>query len=96
MLVNVACKVPPTDYFTLNNFFVELIYRPLTPYNITNWRVFNDYQQIIDVLHSEDTFKGYVINDEQHVDYLQTIALGDEFEKVNRIPRSIVRLEKLF
>ena len=60
MLVNVASNLSPSDDFTHEIFSMELIYRPLVPDNITNWRIFDDVQQIIDFLHLEDTFKGSV------------------------------------
>ena len=39
--------------------------------NITNWRVFEDDEQIIKFLHLEDTFKESVIDDEHHEALLQ-------------------------
>ena len=66
MLANAASNICPSDDFSHNKFSVELIYRLLIPDNITNWRVFEDNEQIIILLHSEDTFKGSVIDDEQY------------------------------
>jgi ribonuclease HI len=66
MLENVASNLILSDDFTHDIFFVELIYRPSIPSNITNWRIFDDDQQIIDYLHLEYTFRGLVIDDEQH------------------------------
>ena len=66
MLANAASNLCPSDDFSHDKFSVELIYRPLILDNITNWRVFEDDEQIINFLHSEDTFKGSVIDDEQH------------------------------
>ena len=71
MLANVASNLCPSDDFSQDKFFVELIYRPSIPDNITNGRVFKDDDQIINFLHSEDTFKGSVIDDEQHESLLQ-------------------------
>jgi hypothetical protein len=65
-LANAASKLSPSDDFTHNKFSIELIYEPSIPDNITNWIIFNDNQQIIDFLHSEDTFRGSVIGDEHH------------------------------
>ena len=73
-----------------------MIYRPSVPDNITNWRVFEDDEQIINFLHSEDTFKGSVIDDEQHEALLQASALEEKPEHSNIIPKNIVRLEQLF
>ena len=74
MLANAASNLFPSDDFCHDKFSVELIYRPSIPDNITNWRVFEDDEQIINFLHSEDTFKGSVIDDEQHEALLQALA----------------------
>ena len=66
ILENATSKLSPSDDFTHDRFFVELFYRPLVSYNITNWRIFDDDQQIINFLHSKYTFKGLMIDDEQH------------------------------
>jgi hypothetical protein len=52
MLANEASTLSPSDDFTHEGFSIELIYRPLILDNITNWRIFDDDQQIIDLLHS--------------------------------------------
>ena len=51
MLANVASNLSASDDFSHDIFFVELIYRMSVPKNITNWRIFDDDQQIIDFLH---------------------------------------------
>jgi len=66
MLANVASGLIPVDYFFANAFPVELIFRPSTPDNITNWWVFDDDSQIIQFPIDMDTFKGSIINDSQH------------------------------
>ncbi|CAF4460478.1 unnamed protein product, partial [Adineta steineri] len=96
MLANAASNICPSDDFSHEKFSVELIYRPSVPDNITNWRVFEDDEQIINFLHSEDTFKGSIIDDEQHEALLQASASEEKPEHSNIIPKNIVRLEKLF
>ena len=64
MLPTVASNLCPSDNFSHDKFSIELIYRPSIPNNITNWRVFEDDDQIIKFVHSEDTFKGLVIDNE--------------------------------
>ena len=54
MLANVASNLFPSDDFSHETFFVELIYRSSIPDNITNWRVFEDDEQIINFLHLRD------------------------------------------
>ena len=80
MLANAASNLFPSDDFSHDKFSLELIYMSSIPDNITNWRVFEDDEQIINFLHSEDTFKGSVIDDEQHEALLQASALEDNPE----------------
>jgi ribonuclease HI len=51
LLANVASKLLPAKGISPNAFSVELLFRPSVPDNITNWRVFDDDQQIINFLH---------------------------------------------
>jgi nitrogen regulatory protein PII-like uncharacterized protein len=95
MLANATSNIFPTDDFSHDKFYAELIYRLLIPDNIMNWRVFEDDEQIINFLHSKDTFKGSVIDDEQHETLLQALASEKKPEESNIIPKNIVRLEKL-
>jgi hypothetical protein len=60
--------------------------------NITNWRRFDDDKHIINFLHSKDTFKGSIIDNEQHEALLQALALEDKPEYINTMPKNIVRL----
>jgi hypothetical protein len=66
LLANVASKLLPTEGLSPNAFSIELLFRPSIPDNITNWRVFDDDQQIINFLHMEDTFQGAVIDEGTH------------------------------
>ena len=74
MLANAASNLCLSDDFSHNKFYVELIYMPSIPDNIMNWRVFEDNEQIINFRHLEYTFKGSVIDDEQHEALLQALA----------------------
>jgi hypothetical protein len=74
ILANVASNFCLSDDFSHDKFSIELIYRSSIPDNIMNWRVFEDDEQIINLLHLEDTFKGLVIDDEQHESLLQASA----------------------
>jgi ribonuclease HI len=44
LLANVASKLLPAEGLSPDAFFVELLFRPSVPDNITNWRVFDDDQ----------------------------------------------------
>jgi hypothetical protein len=56
LLANVSSKLFPTEGFSPNAFSIEFLLRPSILNNITNWRVFDDDQQIIKFMHMEDTF----------------------------------------
>jgi ribonuclease HI len=99
LLANIASKLFPTEGLSLNAFSVELLFRPSVPDNITNWRVFNDDQQIISFLHMEETFQGAVINKCTRDDNLHNFTVipdprspKSSLDMVNSIPKSVVRL----
>jgi ribonuclease HI len=66
LLANVASKLFPADGFSPNAFLIELLFRPSIPDNITNWRVFDDDQQIINFMHMDDTLQDAVIDESTH------------------------------
>ena len=66
LLANVASKLLPDESLSPNAISIELLFRPLILDNITNWRVFDDDQQIINFLHMEDTFQDAVIDEGTH------------------------------
>ena len=78
MLSNATSNLCPSKYFSHDKFSVEMIYRSLIPDKITNWRVFENDEQIINFLHSKDTFKGSVIHDEQHESLLPSFNFRRE------------------
>jgi ribonuclease HI len=103
LLANVASKLLPAEGLSLNAFSVELLFRPSVPDNITNWRVFDDDQQIINFLHMEETFQGAMIDECTHDDNLHDFMVIPNpkspevlSDMVNFIPKSIVRLEKFY
>ena len=96
MMANAVSNLCPSEDFSHDRFSVELIYRSSIPDNITNWRVFEDDEQIINFLHSEDTFKGLFIDDIKHESLLQASTSEEKPEHSNGIPKNIGRLEKLF
>jgi hypothetical protein len=96
MLDNVASNVCPSNDFSHDKFSVKLIYRPSIPDNIMNWRIFEDDEKLINFLHLEDTFKGSIIDDEQHEALLQASSSEDKLEYSNVMPKNIIRMDKLF
>jgi ribonuclease HI len=99
LLANVASKLLLAEGLSPNAFSMELLFRPSIPDNITNWRFFDNDQQIINFFHMEETFQGTVIDECTHNDNLHEFmvipnpkspeALSD---MVNFIPKSVVRL----
>jgi hypothetical protein len=101
LLANVAPRLIPLDKLMHDSFSIELLYMPSIPNNIVIWRVFDNDQQLINFLHFKDTFKDSIIDEGQH-DMLMNTDNNDDTEATkaagpsNNIPRSVVRLEKLY
>jgi ribonuclease HI len=103
LLVNVASKLFPIEGLSPNAFSIELLFRPSVPDNVTNWRVFDDDQQIISFLHMEDTFRDAVIDEGTHDEDLRNFMVisgprspESTLDLVNSIPKFVVRLEKFY
>ena len=62
LLATVVARLVPNN----NKCSIELIVRPSLLENVTNLRVFNDYQQILEFLTNDETFKDSMIDDEEH------------------------------
>ena len=62
LLATLATRLVPMN----NRCSIELLFRPSVPDNITNMRVFDDDQQILECLMNDDTFKGAIIDNEEH------------------------------
>ena len=77
---------------TNNKCAIELIFRPTVPYNITNLRVFDDDEQMINFLTNEENSKDFVIDDEEH----QANLKNKEVTKGNFIPKGVRSLEGMF
>jgi ribonuclease HI len=103
ILANVASKLLLAEGLSPNAFSIELLFRSSIPDNITNWRVFDDDQQIINFLHMEDTFQGAVIDEGTHDENLRNFMVISDprssesmSDMVKSIPRSVVRLERFY
>ena len=83
MLATSAARLVPTN----NRCFVELLFRPSVPDMITNLRVLDDNQQIIECLTNDEVFKGAIIDDEEH---------QAELKYDNFIPKGVRTLERMF
>ena len=80
LLATSAARLVPTN----NKCSIEVLFRPSVPDMITNLRVFDDDQQILECLMNDETFKGAIIDDEEH---------QAEFKFDKFIPKGIRTLE---
>ena len=56
--------------------------------NVTNWKVFDDDQQILDFLSAQDTFEGMAIDKDDHEKSLS--------DPSNIIPKSLISLQNFY
>ena len=95
-LQNVAPELLATStsrlVLTNNKCSIELIFRPSVPDNITNMRVFDDDEQIINFLTNEDAFKESIIDEKEHQSDLQ----NEDIVKGNSMPKGVRTLEGMF
>eukprot|EP00253_Pinus_taeda_P019047 PITA_19047 len=66
-LANAASRFTPLR----DGFSIEIMYKPVVPDNITNLRVFNDDQQILEFMTNVEVFKEATIEEEEHEKSLQ-------------------------
>jgi len=90
LLVNVASKLLPSEDFSPDRFSIELLFRPSIPDNVTNWRVFNHDEDILQFLTSEKSYDNQIIEEDEHDTQIQ----GKHEE--NSIPKRVVKLEDLY
>ena len=62
LLSSSATRLVPSN----NRCSIELLFRPSVLDMITNLWVFDDDQQILECLMNDETFKGAIIDDEEH------------------------------
>ena len=88
-LDNAAARFTPLR----DGFSIEMIYKPSVPDNITNLRVFDDNQQVLEFMINTEVFKDTVIEEDEH----DQILKGTQGKhKENPMTKWIVSLEKLF
>ena len=88
LLTTSASRLVPTN----NKCSIELIFRPSVPDNVTNMRVFDDDEQIINFFKNEESFKESIIDEEEHLSGLQ----NEDVVKVNFMPKAVRTLEEMF
>jgi len=90
LLANVVSKLVPSEDYSLDRFSIEMFFRPSIPDNITNWRVFNDYEDIVSFLTSEGSYTDQVIYEDEHDKQMKQSI------KENSLPKVIVKLQDLY
>eukprot|EP00253_Pinus_taeda_P012195 PITA_12195 len=71
LLANVASKLLPSEDYSLDRFSVELLFRPSINDNVTNWRVFNHDDDILQFLTSEKSYDNQIIEEDEHDTQMQ-------------------------
>jgi hypothetical protein len=59
-----ASRLSPLEEYEASRFTVELLYKPSIPNNISNWKVFEEDEQIIYFLTNQENFKYMTIDNE--------------------------------
>eukprot|EP00253_Pinus_taeda_P002787 PITA_02787 len=90
LLANVASKLLPSKDYSSDRFSVELIFRPSIPDNVTNWRVSNHDEEILNFLTSDKSYDHQIIDESDH-----DLQMKEKQEE-NSIPKPVVKLEDLY
>jgi hypothetical protein len=64
-LATTTSQLSPLEDYEASQFIVEILYKPSVPKNISNWKVFEGDEQIINFLTNQDNFKDLAIYDEE-------------------------------
>jgi hypothetical protein len=99
-LATAASRISPLEDYEASRFTVELLYKPSVPNNISNWKVFEGDEQIINFLTNQDNFKDLAIDDEVFQEKLtetdpHTNQPTDK-PRSHMIPKGVANLENLF
>jgi hypothetical protein len=93
-------RLSPLEDYEDSWFTVELLYKPSVPNNISNWKVFEGDEQIINILTNQDNFKDLAIDDEvfqeQSMENDPRTDQPIDKSKSHTIPKGISNLENLF
>jgi ribonuclease HI len=99
-LATTASRLSPLEDYEASRFTVELLYKPSVPNNISNWKVFEGDEQIINFLTNQDNFKDLAIDDEvfqeQSMETDPRTSQPTDKSKSHTIPKGIANLENLF
>jgi hypothetical protein len=81
-LATAASRLSPLEDYEASRFTVELLYKPSVPNNISNWKVFEGDEQIINFLTNQDNFKDLAIDDEV---FQEKSVETDPHEQINQL-----------
>jgi hypothetical protein len=99
-LTTTTSRLSPLEDYEASRFTVELLYKPLVPNNISNWKVFEGDEQIINFLTNQDNFKDLAIDNEVFQEKLAEtdphIDQSTEKPRSHTIPKGVENLENLF
>ena len=91
LLANTTSKLIPPECLSIDMFSINLIEKPSIPNNVTNWKVFDDDQKILDFLIAQDTFKDVAIDEANH-----DKSLSDPNFLSNLIAKSIINFKRYY
>jgi hypothetical protein len=63
-LATASSRLSPLEDYKSSRFVVELLYKPSVPNNISNWKVFEGDEEIINFLTNQEKFKDMALDDE--------------------------------
>jgi len=94
LLSNVAPKLIPPKESSPGQISIKLIFLPSIINNITNYRFFNDYADIINFITSDGTYDDQIIDRDIHDKELNKSSR--EYKIGNEFLKSIFKLEDLY
>jgi hypothetical protein len=104
-LAIVTSRLSHIEYYEASRFTVQKLYKPPVHNNISNWKVFEGGEQIIEFLTNEENFKYLAIDDEVFQEKLVEIDFHEQRGKTyhsstkprfHTIPKGVANLENLF
>jgi hypothetical protein len=84
-LATATSILSPLEYYEATRFVVEDLYKPWVPNNISNWKVFEGDEYIVDFLTNQENFRDLAIDDEIFQELLTESNING---KKNRIDHS--------
>jgi len=99
-LATTASNLSPLEDYEASRFTVKLLYKPSVPNNISNWKLFEGYEHIINFFTNQYNFKYLSIDDEkfQEKSIKTNPWTGQPMDKskAQTILKGIANLENMF